>query len=519
MRDRISLIWVIVIILVLLYVPILMWVWQSPKAKEWGLELRGPIVVYKTQRGKKAMERIGSHRKLCRAMATFSNFVAVILMGVMILLMAAAVRGIPLRIKGEASVVSVTSLGLNVPQFLIFGVLALIVAMIIHEFAHGVQSKSNGVRVESSGLMYAVVPLGAFVEMNEEDSKKATLKERMSIYSAGISINFIVAMISFAIFAMLMLAPLGNVNGVSDDSVGIYSISGSSPNSDILSAGNIILTIDGEEINAEEGISDGIFRGGEGLAGGKYDITYMIPDGTEKTGEAWFGIYIEDVVPESPASMGGLPKYSILKSIDGTEITGMDSFKGFLADTLPNQEITVTYFDTESEGTEKNVIIKLGGKEGDIGYMGVYSSYSGMMFTTPEFVLGKATNPIYGESSSYGIMNSLLKYPFQSMEGFSPIPTDFQWWFEAPGGGIFWIFGALLYWMFWVNLLLGITNALPLMPFDGGHLFKGWITQILDKMKYKDEKAREEVAKNITGAVSGLMGFLLLLIVFAMIFT
>ena len=30
----------------------------------------------------------------------------------------------------------------------------------------------------------------------------------------------------------------------------------------------------------------------------------------------------------------------------------------------------------------------------------------------------------------------------------------------------------LLFWLIWVNILLGFTNLFPMIPFDGGHLFK-----------------------------------------------
>jgi membrane-associated protease RseP (regulator of RpoE activity) len=493
-----------------------MWVWQSPKAKEWGLELRGPIVVYRTQRGKGVMDRIGSHRKFCRILATFSNFVAIILMAVMILIMAVAIKGIPLRIKGGTGTALFTGFSLNYTEFLIFGVLALIVAMIIHEFAHGIQSRANDVRVEASGLMYAVVPLGAFVEMNEEDSNNATLKEKMSIYSAGISINFIVAAISFVLLAMLMLAPLSNTDGVNDDSVGLYSVSDGSPAYLAgLSPGSVIISIDGEEVYIESGITNQIFQNGNVLGGKKYTVEYLTPEGSV-TESIWLGVYVESVVKENPAELYGLPKNSLLIEIDGVSITGPDSFSDFLASTSPNQEVEVRYVDVASE-SEGTVDIKLG-SNGDIGFMGVRTSYSGMILTTPGFILGKASNPIYGETAAYGMLHSALQYPFLSMEGFSPVPDVFHWWFDAPGGNVFWMFGAMIYWMFWVNLLLGITNALPLIPFDGGYLFRGWVTQLLEKMRYKTEEIREKVAKNISSAVSGFMAFLLILIVFAVVF-
>ena len=30
----------------------------------------------------------------------------------------------------------------------------------------------------------------------------------------------------------------------------------------------------------------------------------------------------------------------------------------------------------------------------------------------------------------------------------------------------------LMFWLIWVNILLGFTNLIPMVPFDGGHLFR-----------------------------------------------
>ncbi len=513
MRDRIIL-WILLIVLALIYVPVLLWVWQSPKAKELGLELRGPIVVYKTQRGKNAMDRIGSHRKFCRILASFSNIVAIILMGVMMVFLIMSVVGIPSKILGTTGTVSITGLGMNYIQFIIFGVIALFVSMIIHEFAHGTQSRANDVRVESSGLMYAVVPLGAFVEMNEEDSDKATLKQKMSIYSAGISANFIVAVISFLVFSVLLLAPLSNVDGVEDNSAGVYSLVNGSPAQLAgLSVGSVILTIDGEEVCLDENISGKIISDGA-VGGGIFTVEYKTPNGTASK-EMWLGVYVSGTVSGSPAQLAGLPKDSIIQTINGKSITDLASFYDVLGDLSTGDKIEMTYTDL-SKNTADEIEFNLGNNNGK-AYMGVYLTYSGMQMVTPGHVLGVASNPMYNTTTISGALSSALTYPFRGMEGYSPVPEEFQWWFDAPGGNLFWGGAVLMYWMFWVNLLLGITNALPLIPFDGGYLFRGWVTQLLEKIRYKDEKAREEAAKNIASAVSGVMAFLLILIVFVVL--
>ena len=37
----------------------------------------------------------------------------------------------------------------------------------------------------------------------------------------------------------------------------------------------------------------------------------------------------------------------------------------------------------------------------------------------------------------------------------------------------------LFFWLLWVNILLGFTNLIPMVPFDGGHMFRDMLRAIL----------------------------------------
>lgn len=454
------------------------------------------------------MERIGSHHKFCSIMAVISNVISIMLMAIMIILIAVAVKGIPNVLTGTNNF-SIFSTGLNLTHFIIFGSIALIIGMVIHEFAHGVQSRANKIRVESLGLMYAVIPLGAFVEMNQEDSEKASLKERMSIYSAGISINFITAIVTFLVFALLMLAPLGNVDGTGDDSVGVYFVTPDSLALDAgIPAGAIITEIDGIPVNLTRYGLEFISSWEDEESNGIHQVTYLTENGLEDT-NLLLGLYVNAVIDGSPAKSGGLPNDVIITKI-GEEIYGLRSFREFINESTPGDEVSITYL--ESDGINVGITMPFVlTANGDVGYIGLSVSYSGMIFVTPEYVMGTAIDPTYGQTTITGGILNMLNYPFVSMNG--PVPEHCQWWFDAPGGEIFWLLVSFVYWIFWINLLLGITNALPAVPFDGGFLFKGWITQFLNKLDYKDQEARDKIADNVTNAVSGFMIFLLILIV------
>jgi membrane-associated protease RseP (regulator of RpoE activity) len=357
--------------------------------------------------------------------------------------------------------------------------------------------------------------------MNEEDTKKASLRQKMSIYSAGISINFITAIIAFVVFALLMLAPLGNVDGVRDDGVGVYVVTSNSPAYIAgVPAGAVITEIDDVEVTLTEYGSEFILSDEDIYSNTTHKVTYLTGDGIEYSKNILLGLYVNAVINGSPADLGGLPNDVTITEITNTDttittpITGLKSFRDYISESRPGDVVTISYIENGVDATTGSTTLTA---NGDVGYIGVNISYSGMIFITPEYIMGTAINPMYGQTTLTGSIVNSLSYPFMSMSGFSPIPEHCQWWFDAPGGEIFWMLAALIYWMFWINLLLGITNALPAIPFDGGFLFKGWVTQLLNKLDYKDQETRDKMADNVTNAVSGFMLFLLILVVLAVI--
>jgi membrane-associated protease RseP (regulator of RpoE activity) len=57
----------------------------------------------------------------------------------------------------------------------------------------------------------------------------------------------------------------------------------------------------------------------------------------------------------------------------------------------------------------------------------------------------------------------------------------------------------LLFWCGWINLNIGIFNAIPMVPLDGGYIFKEGVDRLLDRrglLKYSGY---------VSGAVSSLM--------------
>lgn len=83
----------------------------------------------------------------------------------------------------------------------IFG---LIITMVVHEFGHAILCRIEGIRVKSMGLLVAVVPIGAFVEPDEEDLEKTKGLPKMRMLGAGITNNILAGIICFVLLIALL---------------------------------------------------------------------------------------------------------------------------------------------------------------------------------------------------------------------------------------------------------------------------------------------------------------------------
>ncbi len=80
-----------------------------------------------------------------------------------------------------------------------YGLIALVTVIVVHEFAHGILARAEGIRIKSIGvLLLAIIP-GAFVEPDEEEVKKANRLSKLRIYAAGSIFN-----IGFAAIALVI---------------------------------------------------------------------------------------------------------------------------------------------------------------------------------------------------------------------------------------------------------------------------------------------------------------------------
>ena len=545
--------WVL-LILAVVYVPIYIWVWRSPNAYIYGprkysrrvkitmrlgpryfrlcnkirkwpnangynLYKYGPCVMIRTRLGIRLMDRWSKYRRFWRFFGVFSIIVSFGLMAFIVYIMVVGLLNIPtsLNNSGLGIEYALAIPGINPlmsGEFFWYAILGLFVAMVIHELAHGFQTRANDMRVDSTGALYGVVPLGAFVEPNEKDIEKSSRRAKLDLYSAGITVNFLGAAVAFFIFAILMM---GGISSDFGDNTAVYKVSENSPALEGgIPASAIILSVDGQDYNYYG------TRTVDFSPGSLVEVKYLTENHNSEplsTTIQW-GVYIEYISEGSPAD-GKLEAGTFIRSItiDGNKSQFYDTveFLSFMQTTSPGDVATIEYVsrgDSNSsiDVSSTEVMITLG-NNGGIGYIGIGNSTSGMSITTPNIVLETGRNPIYGADGIIGAGKSLMGYITGPMVGYSPIPSGTHWWYDVPMGGAFWILVSVFYWIFWLNVMLGVSNAIPAIPFDGGFIFHNGFNALLERLGMKEDKKREELASRITNSLSMIMIVLLIVVI------
>ncbi len=413
--------------------------------KKYNISFYGPALMIRTLKGVKLLKKISNKNRFWKAFGSFGVLFCFIMMFIMILILIfqtwTVIGFSPEQIEELPGI----EFGLVIPglnpilplEYIVYIIIALVVAIIVHEFSHGILTFASGLKVKSLGLLYLIIPLGAFCEPDEEKLKNTKTSKRMRIYSAGPTSNFTVVLISLLLFSFIFMSAVQPVEGA--------------------------------------------------------HIFYVIED--------------------SPADKIGLNTGSVITEINNTRISNTSDFYNIMIDKKVGDVINISYMD---EGIIFNKEVTLDDKY----YYTKNESHMNSSF------LGVGFNPYSGYISilknpfKYDFPNGLLllyALPFFGyMVGYNPIAPPFTYSLEINGPlgilptNIFWGLVNTLYWIFWLNLAVGLFNVLPIIPLDGGFLFYDGIKKLIKKIKKEiPEEKREKYAKNVSTFVS----LLILLIV------
>lgn len=500
--------------------------------KKYNITAYGPLIMWRTYRFQGILDYLSKPKLLWRAIVTLC--IPMIVISMLFMLMMIIVVDImtiintpePGQIYAPQNILAIPGVNEYIP--FVWGWIALIIAMVVHEFGHAILAKVEGVSVKSLGLLLIPIPLGAFAELDEEemfgtksDSKTAEILGPMNtaapntgkrktsgmqlvrILGAGVIVNFLVAIIAFA---LLFYPVMGAIAATNSEMVIVNIAPGSIAADAGIHKNMVIQSVDGRSVaNASE--FDDYIKTKQGsnvtITGmrGNDQVSYRLPVGEIR------GVYILGVIEGSPAAQAGLKPNMWMTSINGTSIRNYTAFSEYMNHTSPGQNVTVGVID--KDGTAKNLPLTLmSGYDPRKGYMGFSGAdladnplgiYVGE-FNAEEFLYGLKHMP-----DSLGGWFLILTLPVWEVSGgaigFSVFQSDLAGlfhpvgWATSFGNGVFYL-AICLFWIGWLNLNIGLFNCLPMIPLDGGHIFRE-ITRMTIGRIIHDEAKTERISKAI----------------------
>ncbi|MBC7086325.1 MAG: site-2 protease family protein [Methanomethylovorans sp.] len=411
----------------------------------------------------------------------------------------------------------------GVNEFIPFtwGLIALIVTLVVHEFSHAILCRVENIRVKSMGILLALVPVGGFAEPDEKElfgtqttgkdkisdeqtiSKAATRQQRARILAAGVMANFVVAFLAFTLFfgpVLGAIVPIGNVMII--DTQNEASLAGLEPQMIITQINekpvdNIIGMLEYlDTLQAGETVK--VYASKDKVISA-YDVTVGPLEQIVK------GVLIQDIVPESPAETAGLQKGMRIMQIDNVPMRNVYDFRSFMDTTSAGQSVKILLSDNTSKNFEVTLQLTSHPDEGNQkGFLGVFTGQSENVITRLGITVGEFPATTYlsllkniphmlGGMAGWLILLGLpiVGLAGEGFPGFSGMLTNFYapgGWAEPLGIGIFWIANSLL-WIGWLNFYVGLFNCLPAVPLDGGHIFKDYTKAFIYRITGNEEKS------------------------------
>jgi len=137
-------------------------------------------------------------------------------------------------------------IGVSFPGYEIFipwtyAVIAIIVTLVAHEFSHGILSRVNKIRLKSVGILtFGILPIGAFVEPDEEEMNSKKSLDRMQLFAIGSFANIVVGIIS----GLLLIGMVPLFSGIIEqDGIRVVGLNEGYPAYDILKEDMVVYKI------------------------------------------------------------------------------------------------------------------------------------------------------------------------------------------------------------------------------------------------------------------------------------
>lgn len=456
----------------------------NKKLKKYGLEVMGPLLMWKTKKGKKFIEKI-SKKKIWKHYGNLSITICIIAMiFTTILLLWNLIISFqipPQRAPSPRLILGIPGINPIIPVG--YGIIAIAIAIAIHEISHGILAKFGKIEINSLGLLFLIFPIGAFVEPDEDKLKKVSRLKRSRVFAAGPSSNIIIAFVCILLLAFVF-SPA--IQSKEEGAIVLKEFNS-------IKKWSIITKVDGKKIEADDL---------ENLIPGKfYNITFYY-SGDYYTERILYGLCMNDIVKNSPAEKAGFSEGFIIYRINDTYLGKWEDFREFMENKKANEKIRVYYYN--GGFLNKTIVLadkyEFTGIESDKGkgFLGI-GAYGLVDLTVSDSYFKNLLNPLKTNFNLYAIRNKFFSFLTLPFAGLSPLPRELTTIYTP--SNYFWILYNIVYWIFWLNFAIGTFNALPAIPLDGGYIFKDGVSFLIYRIIRKKEKS-DKLSTALANAIS-----------------
>lgn len=209
------------------------------------------LLIFRTERGKELISRIAGYRRFWWLYGTLGVILGTVgIPFILYLVFKALYSKYFLSVPPPEGTMALVIPGVTIPFW--YGILGLATVLIFHELSHGIMARREGVTLKSLGAVFlTIIPIGAFVEPDEDELRAKKRLARLRVYAAGSFGNILVALLAFLVLASS--APLFHGSGLQ-----INSVVADSPASGVLEVGMVLKEINGKSIESVQDFGEAV---------------------------------------------------------------------------------------------------------------------------------------------------------------------------------------------------------------------------------------------------------------------
>ena len=308
------------------------------------IRISGPITTLHTQRGRDFLEWLSGPKRFWRAWGNFGVGIALVVMvGSFLLVAFAAVQAVtnpqPTPLNEPRNVLAIPGVNQFLPLSAAVEIVAgLVIGLVVHEGGHGLMCRVEDIDIDSLGLAFlAFIPIGAFVEPDEDSRRRASRGGQTRMFAAGVTNNFAITVVAFA----LLFGPVaGSISVVAGVPVGGV-LPGSSAGEAGLDRGDVVTSVNGANVSGSAEFDAALASAD--------DRTVRIGLKRGETVEIERSVIVTGAAAGAPLSVN-----TTIRSVNGTAVYTERAFRSAVEDR------PVATLDVREDGDARSVTTPIG---------------------------------------------------------------------------------------------------------------------------------------------------------------